>query len=340
VLDDGKAVAYSWKGKDHVLRFARVEAAGGSARPAYVATTEMSVGLFIDTVAAADRWAEAKGLLKIYDPEQGPPKGLYVWEWERDGDRIRVARQWLAGGRRRTRAYPDGLDPGKPAADHPMQTVSLPASLYVARLLGCRLPSPGEWEAALNTAGAPAKPNLRDAAWGKQQDFVRTKRAANIALEWPDTGIFWPPGAERREGGAAVAASKDDDGVLWFARVGQPDAFHHLVGNVAELVLERPDRFDAEFRKGGELKGSAVRAYAEKHEADARVVGGSALSAPAVWNGAERPFHKTWPLDQPASRDGWADVGFRLAFTAPRESPAARLQRILRARGYLPELTD
>ena len=43
-------------------------------------------------------------------------------------------------------------------------------------------------------------------------------------------------------------------------------------------------------------------------------------------------------MDAASSRDGYSDVGFRLAFTAPRETLAARLQRVLRVHGYLPAL--
>jgi formylglycine-generating enzyme required for sulfatase activity len=286
-------------------------------------------------MAAADRWVEANALLKPYDPEFEAPKGPRVWEWTRGTTEIRLPRHWLARERGSGKHYADGLRIGAPTKDHPMQYVSAVGALYFARLMGCRLPSSAEWRAASAAHTSDAKANLRDPAWGRQQDHVRKKRADGIPAEWPDAGAFHPPDAKVGEGGDGKLASQSDDGLLWFAPVGSPDAFRHLVGNLAEFVLDEPARFDQRFKKPAALKAAAVITFLKQHAAALRVVGGSALSGPELWDGRDRPFHKPWPVDAAGSRDGYADVGFRLAFTAPRETPAERLQRILRSVGYL-----
>ena len=338
VLDDGSAAVFTWGSKGHTLRFVRVEPPGG-ATPAYVGTTEVSVGLFIDVMSAAERWGEAKALLRKYDPKHESLKGPRVWEWRDEaGGVIRLPRRWLSREMGRGQHYAEGLAPGAPQRDHPMQYISAAGALYVARMLACRLPSPTEWRAASDAAGRPATPNLRDAAWRKQQEHVRKKWAAHIPADWPDAGIFWPLGVERREGDDAAIVAAEDDGALWFQPVGEPGALRHLVGNVAEFVLDHPERWAQRFPDGKRLEAEAVVAYLKQHGADVAVVGGSALSPPTLWDGRDKPFSKPWPVPAPDSRDGYSDVGFRLAFAAPRETAAARLQRVLRSVGYLPAL--
>lgn len=338
VLDEGRAVRYTWAAKRHTLKFVRVEPSGDG-RPAYLCTTEAPVGLFIDAMAAADRWVEANALLKPYDPDYEPPRGPRVWEWKRDrSGEIELPRNWLAREKRRGKHYPSGLRPGAPAAQHPMQYVSAIGAVYFARLLGCRLPSAAEWRAAHAAAGGSTKGNLRDPLWRRQQEHVRAKRAGGISAEWPDADGFVPDGVEAKAGEGAALTASADDGQLWFDTVGDPDGFHHLVGNVAELVFARPAVLDERLKGASALKASAVVAFLREQGAVVAVIGGSALSPPELWDGRDRPFDKPWPLPGPASREGYADVGFRLAFTAPRESAAARLQRLLRSAAYLPKL--
>jgi len=72
-----------------------------------------------------------------------------------------------------------------------------------------------------------------------------------------------------------------------------------------------------------------------RHGAQFRVVGGSALSPPELWNGKGKPFARGYPVVLDEARAGLSDVGFRLAFTAPQESVAARIRRFVRRQGYL-----
>ena len=347
---DGKSAAYAWADK-HTLHFVRVEPAGGQGKPSYLCTTEVSLGLFIDVVTAAGKWAEVIGLLRGYDLNfPDPRKGPRVWELTRDRAPIRTTQrdmdtEWLvplAG----LDYYPAGLDPGRPSLEHPMQYVSPEAALYVARLLGGRLPTSAEWQAAF-AASAPFAPfakgqpaNLRDATWKQQQDHIRQLRQAGTRADWPDAGIFLPNnGAALPTGGTATVATAANDKTLWLTPVGSGPTFRHLVGNVAELVHDEPGRFEGAFKDIGKLSADALTAFLDEAAGPLKVIGGSALSPPELWNGSMgKPFGHAYAVDLAVAREGYADVGFRLAFSAPQESVLARVQRLLKTQGYVPAL--
>ena len=126
--------------------------------------------------------------------------------------------------------------------------------------------------------------------------------------------------------GEKAASRAGNDGVLWFAptSVGGGARVHHLVGNVAELVVEDGPQFErATPNAVGDVLGKVSLG----------VIGGSALSAPDL------AVDKVLPFDAGDS-EGYADVGCRLAFNAagtapPRESFAVRMRRLLTDEAYL-----
>jgi hypothetical protein len=172
------------------------------------------------------------------------------------------------------------------------------------------------------------------------------KHQAGAAVVWPDADTFLPaaPGQIAQKEKAA-SVTEADDRTLWFAPVGSGAELQHLVGNVAEMVLDQPTAaaFDDSFLKAAEKpKAEAFRDFALKNQAALAVIGGSALSPPELWDGKARPFDKPWPFTfakEKEGRDSFSDVGFRLAFTAPRETAADQLKRILRQWGYLAAAT-
>jgi formylglycine-generating enzyme required for sulfatase activity len=304
----------------------------------FMGTTEVPVGLFIDAVTGAGKWDEVRPLLANYpaggyDTRSGPR----VWEWStRPGQVMSVAapgpgdtsRGWLRAKSTTSgqEYYPPGLTVTPPTPQHPMQYVSPTAAVYAARLMGCRLPTSAEWKAA---AALPASgtPNLRDKTWRKE--FERAKELVGNDPEYPAGGIFWPSEAQKvqplLDGSPAVDA---DDGVLWFspAEAGV-QGFQNLVGNVAEFVWEDPASIEAV-----EASSAAIRTALGKGE-KLRVIGGSALSPKEV--GPNDPQ----PVNFAQARAGYSDVGFRLAFSAPRGAAGAdastRLDEALNANGYL-----
>jgi hypothetical protein len=324
VYDGGQAVVFTWGGSEHVLKFIRVQPKQGPA--CYLCTTEVSVGLFADSFKVTGKWADAAGLLHAFE-DTSRPKGPRTWVWKGRNTRyVVVAQEWMY----------KGPEVPPPTPRHPVNYVSAGAALYFASLLGCRLPTVSEWRAAYDEH-ADRQRNLRDATWRQQLEAVKEWAEKRPALRpiWPDHDIFWPAGVEGRRGAEARVVSNGRDDVLWLAPVGSGAFFRHLVGNVAELV--RTDETDV--HKEAEAMRSWARAdfpNLDNRRTDSfRVVGGSALSPPELWDGRSKPFYTPWPVDQRALWQGYSDVGFRLAFTAPRETPADKLKRILADAGYL-----
>lgn len=248
--------------------------------------------------------------------------------------------------------YAKGLNPGAPNLDMPMQHLPPEAAMYAAGLLHCRLPTSLEWRAAWSTH--PPGPdqsalNLRDQTWGRQQRH-NEDRAAQGRRTWSaDAGAFSPADTPDSKEPRSALIVQADDGVLWFAPVGvggtgslatsvapprsnstsasSPSPappvtpLKHLVGNVAEWIWDFPCTSVAASTDQGHAANTradsqdyldqidAARSLLDAHAASLGIVGGSALSDPRVpGDRVHRPI-----LSE--AREGYADVGFRLAFT-------------------------
>jgi hypothetical protein len=137
-------------------------------------------------------------------------------------------------------------------------------------------------------------------------------------------GVFWP--AALKTPSAAANVRQTDDATLLFRAIGAGGAtFQNLVGNVAELVCDEADELDIQpDRKSPE----GVRKFSATHTGSIAVIGGSALSAP------ELELFKSYPVNSVA--EPYADVGVRLAFSAPAHTIAERLKWSLDEQQYLP----
>ena len=323
----GKAIVYSWAAKGHRLTFVRVESAGPA--PVYLCTSEVAFGLFADVVAASGKWADLSGQFQDGNPALMQWKGPRVWRRTREGGPLRQSKNWLARSPAiRDAPYAPGLRVDWPSKEHPMQCIGPRAAQAFARLLGCRLPTSGEWRAAHQAAWkAGGQPNLRDATWRRQKEHrvgQRDTRAealrrqglpARVSVNWPDDGIFLPKHFRVARGAEAEPATGGSDGLLWFAEAGaargSDTSFRHLVGNVAEYVLDPDSGF--------------------------KVVGASALSPGGLWDGKSRPYHVAWPVDPDGARFGYSDVGLRLAHSVGGAAfDIAGLRDYLKGARYLP----
>lgn len=316
---DGDTVIYSWQwqpGKTEELTFREITTTGG--KRCFLCTTEVSVGLFMRVVLDpnAPKWAEMSKLLLSDDDKYGPR----VWT---GGTAMAVNSSWLAAlppplvGK----MYAAGTDPGPVAPEHPMQQISFAAATYFARLMNCRLPTSAEWLAAYRAdkAAASAKPhNLRDKTWQAQKNYAAKLEDDGDLMDreqyFPDAGVFWPKSiavADRKIArDAEVKAQAATDGYLWFAKVGSDNGrqFQHLVGNVAEYVYDDPDTID----KLKAMTPESIQGLLKAGGAPAGVIGGSAMSAPPPQVAED----KRYELAAPAGKEGFSDVGFRLAFLA------------------------
>jgi len=334
---DSRSVRFDWPA-DHdnrySMEFIRVEPKGKPA--SYLCTTEAPVGLFIQTiqaVAAGKHWPAIKKLLRTFDsPDADSRLGPRTWDLNPGGEVIE-ATAWvrLPLGFSAADFYYAGAKAGSPGPAVPMQHISAAGAVYFAHLLGCRLPASDEWAAARATLkGDPAAgANLRDQTWQKQKDHIqKLEEAGRLSApedHYPDAGAFWPKGATQRLTGRDAKSRPGDDGVLWLTPVGsaKPGEFRNLVGNVAEFTYDDPAAL-AKWQGDADQLKQLLAASADK----VRVIGGSALSAPRI------PIDVAQAVDYAEASAGYADVGLRLAFTAPAETVQVRLRRLLTVTGY------
>lgn len=310
------------------LAFVRVDMPGGEA--VFLGTTEVSVAQYAGIVAVRSGPNDFVKVLRTFDRVSDPRPGPRCWEWINStgkGGGIRAPRTWLAPRALGTPDdYPKDAAPLPPSADAPMQHLSPGAALFVARLAGCRLPSAAEWLAAkaqLKNGTGPA--NLRDRTWKAQFDFASAQQAAGGKNQLPDAGAFMPSGAPGPRGNALETS----DGTLWFTSVlvGPGDVAKNLVGNVAEFVLDVPTAIDPDARPG------AAADFITENAAKLHVIGGSAMSDPSF--AVDQPL----PVVLEEAQEGYADVGFRLCFSAGftgGQSLAARINRLLEPLPTLP----
>lgn len=323
------------------VEFKRVESQSG--RSFYLCTTEVSVGQFAAAVEAAGAWKQAGELPWSYKPSQADVRrGPRSWEWVAQGGVARLSppQLWLTpddandfapplrASRFNRMSLAEAVG-GGPSDQHPMQQVSAQAALWFAGICECRLPTAREWLTAYETyekKGTIEQWNLRDRTFELQRayasggDFV-----AMSPPQWPDDGAFRP-----ETYALAVARNarsrNENDGALFFRPVDASggSVFHHLVGNVAEYLCDESEAFE---RLDDKRSPEAVRKFAQQFGRGLSVIGGSALSAP------ELPVDK--PLSLPRSDQGYADVGFRLACTAPARNLAERAKWALAGQKYL-----
>lgn len=314
-------------GKPDRLEFTAIPGTG-----VYMMRDEVPAGLAVREISRRGGWPDVRKarLLRMFEPAVNDPRpGPRTWDWSaQKAGEAEPARQWLWPGpsesrlKVRSEPPPDGV---------PMQHVSVDGMVYLAGLLGCRLPTLEEWERARAAeAGSPGGPaNLRDAAWKRQWEAVRGLQGSPAAPPWPDRGAFKPRDMVVPTDERAKPATEEDDGVIWFLPAGEGPGrlFRNLVGNVAEVVVLdagalagiEPGRAEGIDQKLGDRSG-------------VRVIGGSALSA------AELGVDRAWPVERTPSREGWADVGFRLVFSAAAEARPgvwARAREAAAVGGYL-----
>lgn len=326
VSADGTRVTYASPRGGASIEFIRLEGVGGPDAATFLSASEVSLAQFIEV--AAPGWDSIRPLLRAFD-EFDPRLGPRVWTWSAGpGDPIRRAANlrdptlgWIATMGRDPSYYAED-PPAGPDLNHPMQQVSARAAIAAARLVGCRLPTSAEWRAA-HAAGPATVQNLRDARWERQWRFLQTRGRVEES-EWPGAGVFRPADLPAlRPAEDSSPAVTHDDGILWFAPASGPPAarsaagYFHLVGNVAEWVFEAPEAIerltDVSPKSLTDLIGDG---------AALRVIGASALSPGDME--ATRPA----AVDHRRARDGFSDIGFRLAFVIRGVSPPTEVRSL------------
>ncbi len=312
-------------------------------------TTEVSVGQFKRITEENNGLRTEIGkCVEVGKDSNGKPIYLevksdrrFVSPWEGSLFSMTDAKQWRSIPENTSAKVKAEFAKDSPTYQHPMQYLPPQAALLFARGLHCRLPTGKEWIAAARDH-RPARQNLRDKTWSAYQEELKKmneKHAAPLLLD----RIFGPDDADKpRE---AVPADADNaDGHIWFTPVDQ-EGFasaknvYHLLGNVAEFVCDDITAQEALPPNADAVVAMLRAGQGGSNHASLGVIGGSALSSAAVNKAANEgvvtPFR--FVAGARVFENCYADVGFRLAFTAKGGTPLAqRIGEWIKAQGYLP----
>jgi hypothetical protein len=297
------------------LVFGRVTTSIGAS---YVLASEVSIGLFASTIDQSGNWGDVVKLGRLEAKAQLRRDGPAGWEWELSGSQVSGLRPAALQNRTTGRGWFDfdnymaktpyfapGKEPEAPSAQTPMQYVSPAAAVYVAKLLGCRLPSVDEFASVISQSDQ-GNANRRDEAWLNANTALYTKTGGRNTTSL-DGEIFLPAGVTALNRAKALAAVQMNDGTVLFRQVpgaSAAQAWQDATGNVSEFVVADASVW------GGVPSGIAeLREWTSKSES-LRVMGGSALSP-----GEIEPA-SAYPVKGVSSLLGYSDVGFRIAFDA------------------------
>lgn len=292
---------------------------------AFLGTTEVSIGLAAGLLSEASIGGEE--LSKLLAGADRKDAGVFPWEIQEGRMRVRAPEATTGNGW----FFPDqnnenvavfaGAPAPAPTLQIPMTRLSPNAAVALASFMGCRLPTAEEWSAGA-TADDGATRNLRDGSYAslfrqlESQNVVDPRRRQNPAYK-----IFRTMDDPKLGDPADGSAAAGDDGVIFFAEVpsGAPAQVNARVGNVAEYVIDPTvaSRLQAVASSSADAATKMTDSAAAIKNGNfgyfAKVIGGSALSLPAAATDQPRDI----PANLAAgARNGYSDVGFRLAFTA------------------------
>ncbi len=324
LTDDGLGLSATWKsgGKNVKLDFAIVQPPDDTP-PFYLAKREIAVGEFLDLIGTRPKEAAAVlGELPLWTKAETfdkPYNKPMAWRPRVDNsgryNGFELNPTWISFTTAQVKGLLDDADlraknpaldqaaAEKPTLRSPLQQMPPDAAkIFTEKLLGARLPTPGEWQAVMKVAGPAASGNFRGPNFQSLFDYLRDYKVAGQTLTWrPNEGVFLPmvtaPGSAARrkyvdEGQASAGAVGTR---LWLAPVdeGAPaGGFFHLVGNVWIYLYD----------------DAAKQFY---------VAGGSALSPPGIDFTQPQKVEAAGLVGAKRVTEGFSDVGLRPAFDAP-----------------------
>ncbi|MGC8559323.1 MAG: hypothetical protein ACP5O1_01440 [Phycisphaerae bacterium] len=337
-------------GRQH-LRFTLVHPATGHA--CFVCDQELRVGIFLHTVHSSDNIlrrpaSDFFNLIKYNANYLGP----HTWVYSRRTDDISVAPTWFTNTNQIYAAprFPASIAAtagklrasagGNPTRDDPVQYLPPRAAVYLAALLGCRLPTPQDWQAAYRQSRAPsAGALLPGRALASYVAYLR-REDSTIDARLP-TPRFWDIFGSSAP---ALRAYRNDYGNgrsnrLFFQPITNSTAsppFANLVGNVAEYVFNDTGAYSRAlkqwYKNRRTLTAASVQslltARAMKHF---YVIGGSALT-PLGKISPDTPITINWATRR--AKGGFSDVGIRLAYRRRVLTPQQLLARLIRRNHY------
>ena len=324
---------------------------------AYLCATELSLGLFIGLLDACDadgkrEWANSLNgeYLPLARDRKRFQDSLPMIAWEQDGRNPGK----IAPGRLNTAWFGKwlGADAGKlagfveepPGLKVPMQYLSANGADAFAALLGCRLPTVAEWQAAWKAEQtAPPPPlNVRGDKVRKMIDWVDNTQKGPVPLgpnldALLNSDVYYDQPKDPHDawavdlaGTAAAGAARYPQGRVPFARVDDANfgrLFYHLRGNVAEYVTD-----------------AASVAAAKPADKKFYFIGGSSFSRPEDEKppaqpsppGAKPPYWYNGKKVEYPDTGHYCDVGLRLACSFAKANPVDQGRILARSATYLP----
>ena len=323
----------------------------------YLCTTDLSVGVFLNAVNSSDNLIRkpSNSFYNLIKPNSNY-FGPHTWVYHQTVGQAALAPHWFTNTNQIYNAprYPADLlakagghlskkAGGPPNVNDPVQYLPPGAAVYVAALLGCRLPTVGEWQYVFQFNG---RKNLATAhlagrtlaAYVAYLKRVNSSRDARLPTPryWDIYNYAVPALAPFLH-----QYSHNSNPVLWFEPVNSgavKNSFAHLAGNVAVYVFDGTPAYRQALKgwikKPQTLNSAAITALITPAALRKMyVIGGSAL-APLGTVSPAAPEAINWHLRRTAR--GFADVGIRLAYDPRVLTPQERLALLMRSNWYLP----
>jgi hypothetical protein len=340
MTDAGLGLTATWLqgGKPVKLEFSVIQPEG-DLPPFYLARRALAVGEFIDLMATASRedvdavmakmpvWAGKDSLSKPsntpvswrpYVTSSGEYQGFEVnptWfllptpavTGLIDNPEVRTKAPALVQAMSET-----------PTSRSPLQMISPEAAkIFSERILGARLPTQREWQAALQTVGKPAAANLRGPNFQDLFNYLRDYIAEGQTIPWrPNEAGFRPrvsvDGRRVPFPDDGRASDDRDESRFWFTSVDDGPAtekFINLTGNVSIFLNDSSGFY---------------------------VAGGSVISPPGIDFTEPQKVEGSTLIGAKSGTEAYADVGIRPAFEAPPGfKERFKLLELVRKQGFL-----
>ena len=350
--DHGRA--FTSPSGNHTLAFRLMNPNG--VKRFYLCTTDLSVGEFLDAVNSSHNLIQkpSNSFYNLIKPN-GNYFGPHTWVYNETIGQAQLAQHWFTNTNQIYNAprYPTNMlaktgghlskaSGGPPNLNDPVQYLPPKAAVYVAALLGCRLPTASEWQEAFAINGMKHFPSAHVpgktlAAYVAYLKSVNSTRDARLPTPryWDLYNYAVPAMAPFLH---QYGPSKNP--VLWFEPVtsGQAqDVFTDLVGNVAVYVFNDTSTYRQSlktwFKNPTTFNSGAINKFVTPAALkNMLVIGGSAL-APLGTISPAAPAAINWHLRRTGR--GFADVGLRLAYDPRVLTPQERLAALVRRNWYL-----
>jgi hypothetical protein len=341
--------------------------------PYYFCTTDLSVGIFLDVVNNNDNLLHnpANDFYNFIVSSPSDPQPVYdinnylgphTWWYDDVNGQVSLAPKWFTDSSTVYNAprfptkmadpkNPDLLNKtsgGAPSLDDPVQYLPPGAAIYLAALLGCRLPTTAEWDYAWQPKyRAPAQLHLPGKTLTDFTAYITNVNSTSDARlprpnAWDLFDFSAPPLSDSLD-----SYGTDPNPVLFFEPVdvgNGPTTAISLGGNVADYVFDNDNDYHTVlnnwFKDPNSLTSDAVNSFMTPtalEEID--VIGGSALS-PLGDLSPDKSITIDWqnapqvPIDSDNSNRprGFSDVGVRLVYDLP--TPLELLREIIERNWY------